>query len=403
MNTFEEVISSPVLRRNLAAGKFVTPTPVQAQAIPPALEGKDVVATAQTGTGKTLAFALPILQALGSRALVPGPQALILSPTRELAIQIHEVFHEMSKGTGVKTAVVVGGMSEAGQLKSLRAGAQVVIATPGRLCDYLERDLTTLAAVRIAVLDEADRMLDMGFLPAVESILRRTHRDRQTMLFSATFETSAGRLVDRHCKNPVRIAIGSITRPADQIEMHVYQVEADRKLALLLHLLRAEEGSFLIFTRTKHGCERLAKKLQVAKISATAIHGDRSQGQRNEALTGFREGTYRVLVATDVAARGIHVDDVAHVVNYDMPQQNEDFIHRVGRTGRAGAKGMASTFACSLEMRDIALIEKSMKVPIVRQPLPEGLRKEAGAVVEIPIAKLVASRTRSFSPRRGRR
>jgi len=401
MNAFNEVISSPVLRRNLAAGKFVTPTPVQAQAIPPALEGKDIVATAQTGTGKTLAFTLPILQALTSKALVPGPQALILSPTRELALQIHEVFVEMAKGTGVKTAVVVGGMSEAAQLKSLRLGAQVVIATPGRLCDYLERNLTTLSAVKIAVLDEADRMLDMGFLPAVESILRKTSQQRQTMFFSATFESSAGRLVDRHCKSPVRIAVGSISKPAEQIEMHVYEVEADRKLALLLHLLKADEGSFLVFGRTKHGCERLAKKLNVAGLKVTAIHGDRSQSQRNQALAGFRDGQYRVLVATDVAARGIHVDNVSHVVNYDLPQQSEDYIHRVGRTGRAGAKGIATTFACSLEMRDIAAIEKSMKVPIIRQPLPAGLGKEIGAVVEIPVSKLVASRTRSFAPRRG--
>jgi ATP-dependent RNA helicase RhlE len=260
MNTFSDLVTSPVLRKNLAGYKFVTPTPIQAQAIPPASLGQDVVATAQTGTGKTLAFALPILESLGKKPLTAGPQVLVLSPTRELAMQIHETFAFMSKGTGIRSAVVVGGMSESGQLKSIRAGAQIIIATPGRLCDFLDRKLVGLAAVRIVVLDEADRMLDMGFLPAVESILRKTIPSRQTMFFSATFESSVARLIDRHCKEPVRIAVGSTTKPADHIDMHIYEVDQDRKLALLHHLLETGEGSFLVFARTKHGAERLAKK-----------------------------------------------------------------------------------------------------------------------------------------------
>jgi ATP-dependent RNA helicase RhlE len=406
MNTFSDLVTSPVLRKNLAGYKFVTPTPIQAQAIPPALLGHDIVATAQTGTGKTLAFALPILEMLGQKPLTPGPQALILSPTRELAMQIHETFALMSKGTGIRAAVVVGGMSESGQLKSLRTGAQVVIATPGRLSDFMDRRLVNLQAVRVVVLDEADRMLDMGFLPAVEAILKKTMAERQTMFFSATFESSVARLIDRHCKEPVRIAIGSTTKPADHIDMHVYEVEQDRKLALLHHLLVENEGSFLVFARTKHGCEKLAKKLSGAGVKATAIHGDRSQNQRNMALRGFQDGQYRVLVATDVAARGIHVDNIAHVVNYDLPQQAEDFIHRVGRTGRAGARGTASTFGTRAERRDVQQIERVLKMQLRFKETPEGLGREersAGSVIVMPTAeRRFAGKGQSFKPRRPR-
>jgi ATP-dependent RNA helicase RhlE len=407
MNNFSDLVTSPVLRKNLAAQGFVTPTPIQAQAIPPAILGQDIVATAQTGTGKTLAFALPILESLTSKPLTAGPQALILSPTRELALQIHETFMLLSPGTGVRAAVVVGGMSEAGQLKSLRNGAHVIIATPGRLCDFLDRKLVGLAAIRIVVLDESDRMLDMGFLPAVESILKKTLPNRQTLFFSATLEASVARLIGKHLKDPVRITVGSITKPAEKIDMHVYEVEQDRKLALLHHLLVGEQGSFLVFARTKRGAERLAKKLHGAGVKATAIHGDRSQNQRNQALRGFQDGQYRVLVATDVAARGIHVDNIAHVVNFDLPQQPEDFIHRVGRTGRAGARGVASTFGTRGERRDIQNIERTLKVKLIMKETPEGLGREekqqGGTVIEMPAPRRFASKTQSFKPRRGSR
>jgi ATP-dependent RNA helicase RhlE len=402
MNNFPDLVTSPVLRKNLAAQGFVTPTPIQAQAIPPATLGSDVVATAQTGTGKTLAFALPILASLLSKPLTPGPQALILSPTRELALQIHEAFTLLTPGTGIRASVVVGGMSEAGQLKSMRQGSQVIIATPGRLCDFLDRKLVGLAAIRIVVLDEADRMLDMGFLPAVESILRKTPASRQTLFFSATMEASVARLIGKHLQNPVRITVGSVTRPADKIDMHVYEVEQERKLALLHHLLVSNEGSFLVFARTKRGAERLAKKLYGAGVKATAIHGDRSQNQRNMALRGFQDGQYRVLVATDVAARGIHVDDIAHVVNFDLPQQPEDFIHRVGRTGRAGANGVASTFATRGERRDIQAIERLLKVSLKQKETPDGLHAEdkRAGVIEMPAPARFGNRAQSFRPRR---
>jgi ATP-dependent RNA helicase RhlE len=375
MNNFTDLVTSPVLRGNLAKQNFKEPTPVQAQAIPPAILGRDLVATAQTGTGKTLAFGLPILELLSGKPAA-RPLALILSPTRELALQIEEAITRIGSGTGVRCTSVVGGMSEAKQLQALRRGVQVIIATPGRLCDFLDRKLVSLESVEIVVLDEADRMLDMGFLPAVESILRKASPERQTLFFSATLEGGAERLIHKYMKDPVRITVGSTTRPADTIDMHVYEVEQDRKLGLLEMLLNNEQGSFLVFARTKHGAERLAKKVSAKGFKSTAIHGDRSQNQRNMALKGFQEGFYRVLVATDVAARGIHVDGIAHVVNYDLPQAAEDFIHRVGRTGRAGSQGVATTFATSAERSEIRNIERTLKLKLTKMDVPTGIARE---------------------------
>ena len=418
MTTFSDLIASPVLRKNLASAKFVEPTPIQAQAIPPALLGLDVVATAQTGTGKTLAFSLPIIEILGRATLSNKPQVLVLTPTRELAIQIYEAFTAVAVNTGIRAAVVVGGMSEQKQLQAMKRGVQVVIATPGRLCDFLKRRLVVLDGVKIAVLDEADRMLDMGFIPDVERILRLTAPERQTLFFSATFETGAtAALISKHMKNPTRIAVGSTTKPAENIEMHVYQVDQDRKLGLLNSLLKTQHGSFLVFARTKHGAEKLAKKLAAGGVKSTAIHGDRSQNQRNSALKGFQDGQYRVLVATDVAARGIHVDNIAvHVVNRtDLPQAPEDFIHPrswLGRTGRAGAAGVASTFATSQERNSIRAIERTLKMTLTRRELPEGIVREDRSVAPVIVmptrhdnaqAKKFGSKTSfSFKPRRGR-
>ena len=418
MTTFSDLIASPVLRKNLASAKFVEPTPIQAQAIPPALLGLDVVATAQTGTGKTLAFSLPIIEILGRATLSSKPQVLVLTPTRELAIQIYEAFTAVAVNTGIRAAVVVGGMSEQKQLQAMKRGVQVVIATPGRLCDFLKRKLVVLDGVKIAVLDEADRMLDMGFIPDVERILRLTAPERQTLFFSATFEAGAtAALISKHMKNPTRITVGSTTKPAENIEMHIYQVDQDRKLGLLNSLLKTQHGSFLVFARTKHGAEKLAKKLAVGGVKSTAIHGDRSQNQRNAALKGFQDGQYRVLVATDVAARGIHVDNIAHVVNYDLPQAPEDFIHRVGRTGRAGAAGVASTFATSQERNSVRAIERTLKMTLTRRDLPDGIVREDRSVAPVIVmptrgmsgqhegapAKRFGSKTSfSFKPRRGR-
>jgi len=349
------------LQSNLTRQGFVQPTPVQAQAIPPALAGRDVVATAQTGTGKTLAFLLPIFELLGRKPGAVGIQALILSPTRELALQINEVATTLAASMGMKSVAVVGGMGETDQLKKLKK-AQILIATPGLLCDFIDRRLVNLGNVGWLVLDEADRMLDLGFLPAIKMILKMLPASRQTMFFSATIERSVAHLVDSHVRNPVRIAIGPTTTPVAQVDLHLYEVEQDSKLSLLTKLLRQEKGSFLVFVRTKHGTDRLAKNLDRVGIKTARIHGDRTQNQRNQALQGFKNGTYRILVATDLAARGIHVDSIAHVVNYDLPQVSEDFIHRVGRTGRAGAQGTASTFSTRSERGDIRRIERELSV-----------------------------------------
>jgi ATP-dependent RNA helicase RhlE len=360
-----------LLHRNLARNSYLEPTPVQAQSIPPALLGSDVVATAQTGTGKTLAFLLPILLKLTAETAPKDGKnirALILAPTRELALQIADSFSKMSIGTELRSAVVVGGLSEQTQLNAIRRGVQVVIATPGRLEDFIGRRLVDLSKIAVSVLDEADRMLDMGFAPAIEKILSLLPKDRQSLFFSATMDKTVERLIQRHSINPVRVAVQkTAAKTPDQVDLQVYEVESDRKVELLRHMLTQENGSFLVFTRTKHGTDKLAKRLSASGVRAVAMHGDRTQNQRNQALAGFRDGRYRVLVATDVAARGIHVDSVAHVVNFDLPQAPDDFIHRVGRTGRAGQRGSASTFSTKSERGEVKRIERECRVILQRK------------------------------------
>ncbi len=400
MKTFSELPLLPVLKANLAQNGFVEPTPIQSMAIEPALAGQNLVATAQTGTGKTLAFVLPVIQSLAATRGPKGVRAVILSPTRELAIQIHETFTQMAAGTGVRAAIVVGGLNEQPQLQSIRKGAQVLIATAGRLYDFLGRGLINLSAADILVLDEADRMLDMGFLPTIKCIMAALPAVRQTLFFSATIESSVKGLVETYAPNAIRIEVDSITRPAEGVDLHLYEVEQDRKLDLLHSMLNRAEGAFLVFARTKRGAERLARRLADQGIKTAAIHGDRSQNQRSQALRGFQDGRYRVLVATDIAARGIHVDGIAHVINYDLPQAPEDFIHRVGRTGRAGARGTASTFGTRSERSAIAQIERTIAMRLIRC-------NEAGEVSSDQASAAPPSqprRWRSFGPAtRGRR
>jgi ATP-dependent RNA helicase RhlE len=391
MTNFTELTISAPLKSNLAKHGFTEPMPVQALAIEPALAGRDIVATAQTGTGKTLAFILPLVERLKNQK---GACALILSPTRELAIQTEQTFAKMAPGSGLRSAVIVGGLSENTQLNAIRRGAQVLIATPGRLYDFLSRDLVKLNAIQIVVLDESDRMLDMGFLPTIQRILAACPAERQTMFFSATMDPAVKHLVDRHVRDAVRVEVGSTTKPAEQVDLHLIEVEQNGKLELLASMLREEEGSFLVFARTKHGADRLAKRLAENGFKTAAIHGDRSQNQRNQALKGFQDGYYRVLVATDVAARGIHVEGIAHVVNYDLPQAPEDFIHRVGRTGRAGARGQATTFASRVEFSEVARIERTIQLKLVRRTA------DGSPVAPPPDAP---RRWRSFGPSRGRR
>jgi len=395
MKNFSELSLSAHLMGNLAKHGFTEPTPIQALSIEPALAGRNLVATAQTGTGKTLAFVLPLIHQLETEPRTKGVRAVVLVPTRELAIQINEVFVKMANGTGIRAATVVGGVGENPQLQAIRKGAQVVIATPGRLYDFLSRNLVNLGTSRILVLDEADRMLDMGFLPTIKRIMDTMPAQRQTLFFSATIETSVKHLVEVHVPDAVRVEAGSTTKPVEQVDLHHYEVEGDAKITLLQKMLREESGSFLVFARTKHGADRLARKLS-PEFKVAAIHGDRSQNQRNQALKGFQDGYYRVLVATDVAARGIHVEGISHVVNYDLPQVPEDFIHRVGRTARMGARGTASTFSTRMERSEIARIEKVIGMRMTRRAVP-GLAE----IVEI---KPAAARFlfRSRSPRRRR-
>jgi ATP-dependent RNA helicase RhlE len=339
-------------------------TPVQAAAIPRALEGKDLLATAQTGTGKTLAFLVPIIEKL-LRQSTPGIAALVLVPTRELAMQVADQFDAL-RGKLLPAALVVGGLPERQQLNSIRSGARLVVATPGRLEDLLDRKQIQFGSLQTLVLDEADRMLDMGFLPAIRRIAGVLPKERQTMCFSATMEGAMARLVKDYTRDPVRLAFGSTLKPSENVRLQAFEVATDGKQGALRHLLTKESGRCLIFSRTKRGAERIAKSLNRDGIHAAMIHGDRSQSQRTAALEGFQRGRYRVLVATDLASRGIHVQDIAHVINYDLPEVAENFIHRVGRTGRAGGLGVASTLFVRDQRTDLFELERTLGIRMER-------------------------------------
>jgi len=362
LNQFSDFAISANLKKKLANANFLTPTPVQAAAIPPALEGRDVLATAQTGTGKTLSFLVPLIERMPQ---AKGCSALILLPTRELAMQVEQNYRKLT-GSYNSIALVVGGMAEGPQLQAIRNGARIIVATPGRLEDYLQRKLVNLSGVKMLVLDEADRMLDMGFKPAIKRICTTVPTERQTMCYSATLSPQIREVVRDYLRNPARIEIGSVLKPSENVALQTFEVPVEKKQELLEHLLDQNPGSFLVFVRTKHGADRVARRLSRAGHSATQIHGDRSQSQRNAALKSFSQGRHRVLVATDVAARGIDVADVAHVVNYDMPREAEDFVHRIGRTGRASARGVASTFAAPDEKHILRKMEKTLAVTMKR-------------------------------------
>ncbi len=353
------------MKERLTAARFTIPTPVQAAAIPQALEGKDVLATAQTGTGKTLAFLIPVIEQL-LRHNTPGIAALVLVPTRELAMQVVEQYNALRGKQLLPAALVVGGLSEGAQLSAIRKGARFVVATPGRLEDYLDRRLFHFNALKMLILDEADRMLDMGFLPAIRRVVSILPKDRQTMCFSATLEGGMMHIVKDYLRNPVRLAFGSTLKPVDNIRMQAFEVAVDRKQQVLQSLLAKEPGRCLVFARTKRSTERIAKSLNRDGFSAAMIHGDRSQSQRTAALAGFQQGRYRVLVATDLASRGIHVQDIAQVINYDLPEVAENFIHRVGRTGRNGSHGVASTLFVKEQRSELFQLERTLGIKIER-------------------------------------
>src|ERR1700758_161683 len=364
MQNFSELSISPSLKERLVAGRFTTPTPVQAAAIPQALEGKDVLATAQTGTGKTLAFLIPVIEKLLKQSK-PGIAALVLVPTRELAMQVAAQYNAL-RGKLPPAALVCGGLPERQQLMAIRNGARLMVATPGRLEDYLDRQQVQFSALHTLILDEADRMLDMGFLPAIRRIAGTLPKERQTLCFSATMEGDMQRLVKDFTKNPVRLTFGSTLKPAENVRLQAFEVPADGKQSMLNHLLGKETGRCLVFSRTKRGTERITKSLNRDGINAAMIHGDRSQSQRTAALEGFQRGRFRVLVATDLASRGIHVQDIVHVINYDLPEVAENFIHRVGRTGRAGGSGVASTLFVKEQRTDLFQLERALGIKMER-------------------------------------
>jgi ATP-dependent RNA helicase RhlE len=394
MTTFAELPLSSALQQKLAAAQFTQLMPIQERAIEPALEGKDVIGTAQTGTGKTLAFLVPIIEMLNqddSR----HPAALVLLPTRELAMQVREQYEQLRSKRLPNAALIVGGLSEKVQIQALRKGAGLIVATPGRLQDLISRRLIDLGQIKILVLDEADRMLDMGFLPAIQRIITILPKNRQTLCFSATMEQSVTHFVHDCTRDPVRIALGSVLKPAASVELSAYEVRPNEKMGTLRQLLYLQQGQTLIFTRTKRGAERVAKELVRDGFNAAMIHGDRSQSQRNSALSGFQEGRYRVLVATDVAARGLHIDDVAHVINYDLPKIAEDFIHRVGRTGRAGSEGCASTIVTAAEIPDLRSIERTLQMRMDRKQLDLSVVEQSRIRV---VQNTLASRTLTALP-----
>jgi ATP-dependent RNA helicase RhlE len=346
--------------------KFTVPTPIQHKTIPIAIEDKDIIGVAQTGTGKTLAFAIPIIQRLSQR----NGRALILAPTRELAIQVNEVFQKIAPSFGIKTAVIIGGASMHLQLKNLRKNPRVLVATPGRLVDHMERRTVILTDVNVLVLDEADRMLDMGFLPQIEKIIKFVPRDRQTMLFSATIPGEIVRMAAAHMKLPIHVEIAPSGTTAENIIQEAFIVKRSSKRQLLIKLLDRYHGPVLIFSRTKIGAKKIARDLQRMNHRAAEIHSDRSLGQRKEALNGFKSGKYKILVATDIAARGIDVTGIELVINYDLPDDTENYVHRIGRTGRAGHEGRAISFATPEQGKDVRSIEKLIKtpLPIVEHP-----------------------------------
>jgi ATP-dependent RNA helicase RhlE len=382
--SFKSLGLSEALVKAVSAQGYDTPTPIQAKSIPPVLEGKDVLASAQTGTGKTAGFTLPMLQLLSQQQpLRKRPvRALILTPTRELAAQVHKNVKDYSQFLDLRSTVIFGGVNQKPQVSTLRNGVDVLIATPGRLIDLNNQGLLSLSKVEILVLDEADRMLDMGFLRDIRKIMGLIPKQRQTLLFSATFSKEIRSLANDFLKNPISVESTPENTTVEAIEQQVYRVAKEKKTDLLIKLI--SEGRWeqiLVFTRTKHGANKLVKKLESAKISAAAIHGNKSQGARTKALAGFKSGSVKVLVATDIASRGLDIPLLPYVVNFEIPNVSEDYVHRIGRTGRAGASGLAVSLVSADEtvfLRDIEkLIGEKLPVEILEgfEPDPNASTK----------------------------
>lgn len=367
---FNQFNLDPRLNTGIKRAGYRVPTPIQKSAIPLAMAGHDLVGTAQTGTGKTAAFVLPILHKLLTN---PGKRtrALIITPTRELAEQIHQTIRSLSGGTNLRSVSIYGGVGAAPQIEALRRGVDIVVACPGRLLDHIQNNYAKLGTVEVLVLDEADRMLDMGFLPDIKRILKHVPIKRQTMLFSATFPKEIERLAAQTLRNPKRVAIG-LARPAHTVAHTLYPVPHHLKRGLLIKLLeQTDTNSVLIFTRTKHRAQKLAKQITRHGYKVTSLHGNRTQGQRRTALNGFKNGQYQMMVATDIAARGLDIEGISHVINYDMPDTADAYIHRIGRTGRAKRTGEAFTLTTPEDQDMVRKIERIMKQKLARKTLPD--------------------------------
>ena len=375
--TFDELPLIPALKRSVRRAGYETPTPIQTQAIPLALEGRDILGCAQTGTGKTAAFALPILQRLAENPPAPDEprviRALILTPTRELAQQIQDNFDLYGKGLPLRSVVIYGGVGQQNQVDELHRGADIVVACPGRLWDLMNQGYIRLDWVRIFVLDEADRMLDMGFIHDVRRIAQRLPQVHQTLLFSATMPSEVEGLALDLLTDPADVRVDPVTRPVEAVDQCLYYVDKANKKHLLASLLKNPDvESCLVFSRTKHGADRIVRELKRAGIDAAAIHGDKSQGARQSALNRFKERQCRVLVATDIAARGLDIEGLSHVINYDQPMEPENYIHRIGRTGRAGRGGVAISFCCVDELKQLNQVEKliGFRLPVRESEWP---------------------------------
>ncbi len=402
---FSELGLAPAQLRSCESLGYTEPTPIQAQAIPVVLRGDDMIGCAETGTGKTAAFLLPIIQNMTDKPR-PGVRVLVLAPTRELAMQIQKNYGELNRVKANRGVTVIGGANMRTQISDLRRGAAIVIATPGRLLDLAERGAVNFSGVEVLVLDEADRMLDMGFLPAIRRILAMMPVKRQTLLFSATMSSDIEKLARTTMKNPELIEVSPRGQAATMVEQTAYPVAQESKTALLLDLLEREKFErVLVFTRTRRGAERLSHILSAREHSVNRIHSDRTQPQREAALRGFRDGRTRVLVATDIAARGLDVDAVSHVINYDVPGAPEDYVHRIGRTGRAGNTGRAITIVTPVDESSMKAIERLTGQTVARVVLP-GFGGRTTESTGRPVARAAAPRavfTRSFRPRRASR
>ena len=403
--SFSQLGLTPALVRGCESLGYTEPTPIQRQAIPVALTGADLIGCAETGTGKTAAFLLPTLQRMAERSR-PGVRVLVLAPTRELVSQIESSYRELAPKGSPRCASIIGGASMSRQHEALRRGAGVVVATPGRLLDHLERGSISLAHVEVLVLDEADRMLDMGFWPSIRKIISMVPKERQTLLFSATMEPAVEELARTAMRNPAVVEVSPRGRAATTVEQSAYPVAPESKMALLLDLLERERFErVLVFTRTRRGAERLSHVLGAREHTVNRIHADRTQPQREAALRGFKDGRTRVLVATDIAARGIDVDAVSHVINYDVPDKPEDYVHRIGRTGRAGNAGRAITLVTPVDELSMRAIERLTGQHVERVLLPGfGGTSSVSSAKSFTVAKRAAGAgRRSFRPRRASR